>query len=70
MRYVLACFRAENREMAFRSYVADSLFYMGENKRLQERYIEMISRKTDDRSADEIVADVIQRAGLRLEDAA
>lgn len=56
--------------MAFRSYVADSLFYMGENKRLQERYIEMISRKTDDRSADEIVADVIQRAGLRLEDAA
>lgn len=44
--------------------MANSIFYQAEGKRLQKRYDEIINKPVDNRSAEEIVADVIKRAGL------
>ena len=55
------------RETAFRLYVSDSLYYSARNQMLVNRYSEMIVKKKakiDNRSGEEIAADVIKRAGL------
>lgn len=44
--------------------MANSIFYQAEGKRLQKRYDEIINKPVDNRSAEDIVADVIKRAGL------
>lgn len=53
---------------AYRIYITDSLFYMGENKRLTKRYAEALKpQKIDNRSGDEIALDVIKRLNLKVE---
>ncbi len=53
-------------QAAFRVYVTDALFAMGDNKRLTQRYADIIKpRKVDRRSAAEIAADIIRRGGLK-----
>ncbi len=52
--------------MAYRIYVTDSIYYRNQNKALSERYIDLIRHKVDDRDGDEIVAEIIQKAGLNL----
>lgn len=55
------------RETAFRVYVSDSLYYSAREQMLTNRYSDMIGKKQakeDNRSGEEIAADVIKRAGL------
>lgn len=52
-------------QAAFRVYVTDALYAMGDNKRLTQRYADIIKpRKVDKRTATEIADDVIKRCGL------
>ena len=54
--------------MQFKMYVADSLFYSPQRKRLTKRYADIIRpEKVDKRSAKEIVNDIAQRAEITLE---
>lgn len=69
MRYVTARIRQENREKAYRIYVTDSLHMQGQNKYLAYRYKDAIKpHKIDRRSAEEIAADVIKKAGLKVKE--
>lgn len=55
------------RTMAYRYYITDALFYYyGERKIMASRYSEIINRKVDKRTGDEIAADVIENAGLKF----
>lgn len=55
-------------EAAFRIYVTDSLFFMGENKRFTKRYYDIINpKKIDTRTPEEIVAYITSKYGLKLE---
>lgn len=64
MNYTLAVFRDDNRREIWRTYVANSMWYQAEGKRLLKRYDEIINKPVDNRSVEDIVADVIKRAGL------
>jgi hypothetical protein len=57
------------RETAYRFYVADELFYSAHNKMHAQRLSDLLNPKpTDERTAEEIVADVSKRAGLEIKD--
>lgn len=64
MRYALARYNNEQRTAAYRIYVTDSLFYMGQNMHPTTRFVDVLNKKQDNRSADEIAVDVIIGAGL------
>lgn len=69
MRYVIAKFEAAQREAVYRIYVTDTLYYyITANKAVKKRYCEIAGYsgepKADDRTAEEIAADVIRRNGL------
>lgn len=52
---------------AHRLYVADSLFYAGENKHLTEKYADIMAKiktPTPKKTGDEVVTDMIRRHGL------
>lgn len=57
------------QELSFRIYVTDTLRVLAEGKNFKEditRWADMIKEeKKETRSADEIVLDVIKRAGLK-----
>lgn len=68
LRYVKARESERVDAAMYRRYVADSLFYSATNQRLTVRYAELLERlKTpnDERSGDEIAADVIGRLKLK-----
>lgn len=69
MRYVGARLDTENRDEAYRIYVTKSLQLFPQNKYLTASYEDAInpSKSVDNRTGDEIVADIISRAGLRFE---
>lgn len=70
MRYVIARYVEYQREMAYRIYVTDELYVSRDNMRpiLPQRYCEWLGiKEKDERSGDEIVADIIRRAGLVVE---
>ena len=56
----------EYRDVAYKTYVTDSLQLNVQNKYLTSRYYDIINtnKAIDNRSADEIVLDVILNAGL------
>lgn len=57
------------REWTFRHYVANSLKLIPENKYIQPTLYEVLNpQPEDDRTADEIVLDIMNRAGLKFED--
>lgn len=67
MRYAAARYQRMMRETAFRLYVTDTLYYSARGQILNQRYADLINIKTeakDNRSGDEIAADIIKRAGL------
>lgn len=68
MRYTATRYKREKREEAYRFYVTDSLSYGPQNKYITQRYADLIKPKaTDNRSGDEIAADVIRTLGLKFE---
>ena len=64
MRYALARHNQEQRTAAYRIYVTDSLFYMGQNMRPSVRFYDVLNKKQEDKSAEEIAISVISGAGL------
>ena len=53
--------------MSYRVYVTDTLMLAGTNRYIDKRWIETIYLQPEDgRTGDEIAAEVIKRAGLRL----
>ena len=55
-------------EAMFRVYVAECLHLEPQGKYLTEHYYDIITpKKVDNRSADEIAADIIRKAGLKIE---
>ena len=56
--------------MAYRVYLTDSLFYQAHEKRLTTRYADALlpHEAAEERSGEEIAADVIRRAGLVVTD--
>lgn len=46
--------------------MTDAAHYSGENKYPAQRWIDVIERRIDARTADEIAADIINGAGLRF----
>lgn len=57
----------------YRAYITDALqaitgntaMYAG-GQTIQQRYYDIINKKTDNRTGDEIAADLIKRAGLEI----
>ena len=70
--YCIARYKREQEEKAYRVYVTDALRLTVENTAkyaggsyIKARYIDVIEpKKVDNRTGDEIVADIIKRAGL------
>ena len=57
-----------NREEAYRIYVTRSLQLIPQNRYIQTTYSELLKpKKVDQRSADEILTDVMEKAGLKFE---
>lgn len=57
------------REWTFRHYVANSLKLIPENKYIQPTLYEVLNPQPEDnRTADEIVLDIMNRAGLTFEE--
>ena len=72
MRYALARYQSHTREVAYRIYVTDCLRIMAENMAkysggtyLTKRYADVVKRRpSDNRTGEEIAAEVIEKAGL------
>lgn len=47
-------------------YMGDSLFCLQNQRAMKTRLSEIMTRKVDNRSGDEIAADIIKRAGLKV----
>ena len=72
LRYVLSKARERANEDTYRSYIADALKAIAENTArmyggtvMSRRYCEL-GKKPDNRSAEEVAMDVIERAGLKV----
>ena len=67
MKYAMSKYKMYEEELAYRVYIADSLFYSADNKKLVKRYSDVIRpAPVDNRTGDEIALDVINRLGLRV----
>ena len=75
MRYATAKATAEAKLTAYRIYVTDALLLIGKNTAnysggasLRHRFVDIIGTgaKHDDRTGEEIAADIIRRAGLEV----
>lgn len=51
----------------YKRYIADSLFFMSRNMSLNYKYSELKAMaKAQTKSADEVAADIIKRAGIKV----
>ena len=75
MRYVLAKYRREQEDKAYRIYVTDALRLISENtassvggKYITARFADVIAppKEEDNRTCEEITAEIIARCGLVL----
>ena len=65
----MARYKQIQRDLTYRIYVSDSLQNIPQNKFLTTRYYDLIyntQQKADNRTGDEIAADVINRLGLKV----
>lgn len=77
MRYVLAQYRREQEDKAYRIYVTDALRLISENtassvggKYITARFADVIAppKEEDNRTCEEITAEIIERCGLVVND--
>ena len=69
MKYMVARFLQETEDLSYRIYTTDMLRVVAMGQRVQsvQRFAELIDHAPkDQRSGDEIAADVIQRCGLKV----
>ena len=74
MRYAMARYQSQQRDLAYRIYVTDCLRMVAENTaKLSQgtytaaRFYDIINPKpADNRTGEEIAADIIKRAGIEV----
>ena len=75
MRYVVSKYKEQQKEMAYRIYVTECFRIMTENTAKQgggsyinKPFADVIgnSKPKDERTAEEIIADITKRAGLEV----
>ena len=74
MRYAIARYQSQQRDLAYRIYIADCLRMATENTAKMSqgaytaaRFYDIINPKpVDNRSGNEIAADIIKRAGIEV----
>ena len=74
MRYAVARYQSQQRDLAYRIYVTDCLRMVTENTAKMSqgaytaaRFYDIINPKpVDNRSGNEIAADIIKRAGIEV----
>ena len=69
MRYAITRYKSHRRDEAYRIYVTDNLRIIGKNTGtyMDKRYYDMVNPKIqDNRTGEEIVADVLSRAGIEV----
>ena len=74
MRYAMARYQSQQRDLAYRIYVTDCLRMVTENTAkisqgvyTAARFYDVINPKpVDNRSGNEIAADIIKRAGIEV----
>lgn len=69
VNYMLATHKYEQTELSFRAYITESVRLIGENKVFKKPWIETLApQHTETRSVEEIVSDVVIKAGLVVRD--
>ena len=74
MRYAMARYQSQQRDLAYRIYVADCLRIISENTAkigggsyITAKFSDIINPKpVDNRAGEEIAADIIKRAGIEV----
>lgn len=74
MRYAMARYQSQKRDLAYRIYVADCLRIISENTAkmgggsyITAKLADIINPKpADNRTGEEIAADIIKRAGIEV----
>lgn len=62
----MAKYSEQERELAYKIYVTDSLMYAPQMMHKVDRYCDLIMpKKIDTRSAEEIIDDIIAKGGLK-----
>lgn len=65
MRYVMARYRTDIRDMTYRFYMSDCLNLVNQRKYMTVRFADMVYKKPEpQKSGDEIAREVISKAGL------
>ena len=74
MRYAIARYQSQQRDLAYRIYVAECLRMIGENTAkvsggsyMTAKFEDIINpNPVDNRTGEEIAADIIKRAGIEV----
>ena len=74
MRYAIARYQSQQRDLAYRIYIADCLRMVTENTAkavcgsyITAKFADIINPKpVDNRTGEEIAADIINRAGIEV----
>ena len=74
MRYAMARYQSQQRDLAYRIYIADCLRMVTENTAkavcgsyITAKFADIINPKpVDNRAGEEIAADIIKRAGIEV----
>ena len=74
MRYAMARYQSQQRDLAYRIYVSECLRMIGENTAkvsggsyMTAKFEEIISQKpADNKTGEEIAADIIKMAGIEV----
>ena len=61
--YLRARWDEYERDFLYKVYISDALQYAGQNKYPAQRFVDLLKPK-DNRTGDEVAADVISRLGL------
>ena len=74
MRYAMARYQSQQRDLAYRIYIGDCLRIISENTAkmgggsyITAKFADIINPKpVDDRTGEEIAADIIKRSGIEV----
>jgi hypothetical protein len=66
-RYAYARYSTYQRDQAYRFYITDELYFNARNQMHTTRFSEIFKPvRKDTRTAEEIIADIVSRAGLEI----
>ena len=62
-------YKQEQKDMAYAIYMTDTLYYRNQNKAITARFYDWIYKSNvPEKDGDEILNDIMNRAGLRFKD--